>query len=515
MYRTGSLVCAACLWPRLVFAGYFEPSLNRLKVCSRGVCADEILLSLSMTSGTMNDGKEYSVEFPSVADTDGVVWTFVAPWTVTWTSLVTESIHKATFKKKVKGQEEIRTRIDKDRVCPWCPQNNKNSNGFCCSFGDLRAAGTADVNTTKSHHCLISSDWWDIYQLEHDHTRYTFRVHISRPRLNSEGFLDTVETTWHIDSDGAELAVTVPERDDTSSLDYLSHREVVEMVAPGFSSTHFLRKTSTSLESEFLFRGMLLPVEFVDWSGNTCKTGVAKEGFNLEANYCDRDADFCNGKQVNVLYDRDVVLAGTGGQPLYLIEEFCEGNATSFQVEDSVYIITCPFTVDTYTEVSIKFPVYEKDFELSLVTEVTGQCSDMCPDLYDVACLVNHECWQTIGIMMLSLTFFCAGVCFVCCIVAKKRTALKQHVSSMRKSKADPDVLTSSTHGGSLGSSSWGLKPEMISQCGAPTLSSLSQPVMSLYGVPQMQVQCSQYGAPIQSAPQSQRSQYGAAMYVQ
>merc|ERR1712136_212054 len=307
---------------------------------------------------------------------------------------------------------------------------------------------------------------------------------------------ETVESTWYVHADGVEHVVTVPEEDDTSSddtssLDYLSHSEVMAMVPPGFSGRHFLVPTD-SVSSEFVFGGMLLPVDFVDESGYTCKTGVTRDGFAYEANYCDRDADYCNGKQVNVLYNRDVVLSSEpGGQPLYWIDGLCLGNATSVEVSETVHMITCPFTVDTYTEVSITFPAFDSDFEMLLVPEVTGQCPEMCPNRYDIACLMEHECYQIIGIMMLSLTFFCAGVLCVCCIVSRKRKALKEHVEGMRKSKTDP---SSSTRGVPT-ASSWNTAPEMLSQRGAPTLSSCAQPVMSMYGAPQMQVQCSQYGA--------------------
>merc|ERR1712136_355478 len=267
---------------------------------------------------------------------------------------------------------------------------------------------------------------------------------------------ETVESTWYVHADGVEHVVTVPEEDDTSSddtssLDYLSHSEVMAMVPPGFSGRHFLVPTD-SVSSEFVFGGMLLPVDFVDESGYTCKTGVTSDGF-------------------------------------------CLGNATSVEVSETVHMITCPFTVDTYIEVSITFPAFDSDFEMLLVPEVTGQCPEMCPNRYDIACLMEHECYQIIGIMMLSLTFFCAGVLCVCCIVSRKRKALKEHVVGMRKSKTDP---SSSTRGVPT-ASSWNTAPEMLSQRGAPTLSSCAQPVMSMYGAPQMQVQCSQYGAPMGS----------------
>ena len=58
MYWTKSLACVACLWPRLFATEYFEPQLNLLNVCSRGVCADEIKLSLAIRGGKMNDGKD-------------------------------------------------------------------------------------------------------------------------------------------------------------------------------------------------------------------------------------------------------------------------------------------------------------------------------------------------------------------------------------------------------------------------------------------------------------------------
>ena len=189
--------------------------------------------------------KEYSVEFPSVADAEGVVWNFVAPWTVTWTTLASESVYIATHFATVYGQEEEITRIDKSTSCPNCALGNKFSDPFCCSFGDPRAEGTADMSSTMSHHCLTRSDKWDIHSLEHDRTRYAFKVHISRPRLNTDGFMETVESTWYVHADGVEHVVTVPEEDDTSSddtssLDYLSHSEVMAMVPPGFSGRHFL-----------------------------------------------------------------------------------------------------------------------------------------------------------------------------------------------------------------------------------------------------------------------------------
>merc|ERR1712135_202143 len=86
----------------------------------------------------------------------------------------------------------------------------------------------------------------------------------------------------------------------------------------------------------------------------------------------------------------------------------------------------------------------------------------------------------------------------------------EKRVLSMRKSKEDRDARTSSMKSSTIGGSLLGPPPQMMSQCGAPTLPAMSQcgaptlPAMSQYGVP-MQSQGgalpmgSQYGAPMQS----------------
>eukprot|EP00450_Noctiluca_scintillans_P038828 CAMPEP_0194478168 /NCGR_PEP_ID=MMETSP0253-20130528/1710_1 /TAXON_ID=2966 /ORGANISM="Noctiluca scintillans" /LENGTH=577 /DNA_ID=CAMNT_0039317233 /DNA_START=42 /DNA_END=1775 /DNA_ORIENTATION=+ len=513
MYRTGSLVCAACLWPRLVVGEYFEPHLKLEEVCGEGACVDQIILSLSLPSGAINDGQENSIEFPSVADSMGTVWTFVAPWTVKWTALATESIHKLTFEAEVESTYEQRNRLDKSNTCPVC-EDSSNGAGFCCSYGNLRSAGVADTKHLMSQHCLISSNKWYVYSLEHDRTHYTFEVKINRPFRNTEGFLVDDETTWHIDSDRTEFVVTEPE-DDPSSFEYSSHREVSAMSAQGFSGRYYLRPVSADdqLELSSLHDGMLLPLDFVDWSGLECATGIQERGFDAQSLYCDRDTDVCNEKQVQLLFDNDVILAASGVQPLYWIQGFCEGEATTYDVEEFSYI-NCPFSADLHSAVNIKMPVNEKDFGLWIGFVTDGTCSGICPDLYDVVCFVNNSCWRPIGIMFLTVTFICVGVCFFCYIIVTKQKALEQRVRSMRKSKEDRDALTSSTSGGSLGLSSLGSAPQMMSQCGVPTLPSLSPPVMSQYGVLPMETKCSQYGVPMQSQGGALPlgSQFGAPM---
>ena len=59
MYRTGSLVCAACLWSGFVVAENFEANLKLENSCNaEGVCEDQIVLSLSLPNGATSVGQD-------------------------------------------------------------------------------------------------------------------------------------------------------------------------------------------------------------------------------------------------------------------------------------------------------------------------------------------------------------------------------------------------------------------------------------------------------------------------
>merc|ERR1712136_601951 len=212
------------------------------------------------------------------------------------------------------------------------------------------------------------------------------------------------------------------------------------------------------------------------------------------------------------LFVEDMALVGDGEQPLYLLQGYCEGRATVFEVDEEYYI-RCPFSPDLNLEVSIRMPVSEEQYG-SWIAFVSDEstCSAKCPDFYDVVCFVNNSCWRPIGIMFLTLTFICVGLCFCCYLVVQKQKALEKRVLSMRKSKEERDARTSSMKSSTIGGSLLGPPPQMMSQCGAPTL-----PAMSQYGVLPMETQGSQYGVPMQSqgGELPMGSQYGAPMQSQ
>jgi len=254
---------------------------------------------------------------------------------------------------------------------------------------------------------------------------------------DAEGFLSDIETTWYIDSDVAQRMVTKPERDDPSSLEYLPHRDVLELSAPGLLEKFLVRPLTSddaSVVSEnFVHNAVLLPHEFVDMTGDTCVTGVAEAGFMEHMNFCNLDSDFCNGKQVQTLWERDVA-RGEPEASEYWIRGFCLDTAYTFE-DGGTTFLSCPFSVDFYSEVQIITPVLEEDLVMFFVTEAT--CSDTCPNLFDIVCFVDNSCWRPIIIVLFLLTFSCVGVCLLVFLFMKKQKALEQHVKNMRKSKED------------------------------------------------------------------------------
>jgi len=397
----------------------------------------------------------------------------------------------------------------------WCPTtgtvrcstNQGFGIGFCCQHGDLRAAGTADSAGTVSLHCGRKANpvtTWGIYELEYDRTRYSFRVTINRPRLDAEGFLSDMETTWYIDSDVAQRVVTSPERDDPSSLEYVPHREVLEMSASGLLDKSLLRpltSTDDSMVSEnFVHNAVLLPHEFVDLTGETCATGVTKAGFMDQADFCHLDAGFCNDKQVQLLWEADVA-RGEPDASEYWIRGFCQDTAYTFEEDDTTFL-SCPFPVDFYSEVKINIPVLEEDLAMSEFVVTEKSCSDTCPNLFDIVCFVDNSCWRPIIIVVFLLTFSCVGVCLLVFLFMKKHKSLEQHVKNMRKSKEDRQAMTSSMGGANNSpmpvGSSWSTMappqmvsgasmnlPSQMSQCGAlPMGSQFQAPVLSQGGAP-------------------------------
>jgi len=504
-------VCAACLWSRFVVAENFESHLKLENSCNdEGVCEDQIVLSLSLPSGVTSRGQEGSVEFPSVADSVGTVWTFVAPWTVKWTSLTTESIHQLTYESQALSSREERFRVDKADGCPVC-DNTKYIEGFCCEYGTLRSEGIADDKTLMSQHCLRHRSRWYFYIMERVRTHYTFEVKINRPFRDTEGFMVDDEITWYFDSDRPEFVLVEPEDNpDRNSYEYSSHKEVSEMSAPGLEGRYFARKfvDGDKWDIQFLNDVMLFPFEFLDKSGLGCVTGINQEGWDAQSLYCNQDPDACNDKMIHELYDIDTALGGEGEQAFYWIQGFCDKRATVFDV-DELYYLRCPFYANLQSQISLRMPVDEEQKGSWIATVSDGTCSTNCPDFYDVVCFVNNSCWRPIGIMFLTLTFICVGLCFLCYLVVKKQKALEKRVVNMRKSKEDRDARTSSMTSSMIGGSLLGPPPQMMSQCGAPTL-----PAMSQYGVLPMETQGSQYGVPMQSQGGAlpMGSQFGAPM---
>merc|ERR1712012_1075923 len=340
------------------------------------------------------------------------------------------------------------------------------------------------------------------------------------------GFMVDDETTWSFDSDRPELVVMTPEDNpNPSSHEYSWHKEVSEMSAPGFSGRYYLKKWDESKwKVTTVHQAMLFPMEFVDSSGLGCAMGMNQEGWELQGLHCDKDPDVCNDKMATKLFVEDIALVGDKEQPLYLLQGYCEGRATVFEADDEFYYIRCPFSPDLNLEVSIRMPVSEEQYG-SWIAFVSDEstCSAKCPDFYDVVCFVNNSCWRPIGIMFLTLTFICVGLCFCCYLVVQKQKALEKRVLSMRKSKEERDARTSSMKSSTIGGSLLGPPPQMMSQCGAPTLPAMSQsgaptlPAMSQYGVLPMETQGSQYGVPMQSQGGAlpMGSQYGAPMQSQ
>jgi hypothetical protein len=336
--------------------------------------------------------------------------------------------------------------------------------------------------------------------LEYDRTRYSFRVTINIPRLDAEGFLSDMETTWYIDSDVAQRMVTLPERDDPSSLEYLPHREVLEMSASGLLDKLLLRpltSTDASMVSEnFAHNAVLLPHEFVDTTGETCVTGVARAGFTAQADFCNLDAGFCNDKQVQVLWEADVA-RGEPDASEYWIRGFCQDTAYAFE-EGGTTFLSCPFPVDFYSEVQIKMPVLEEDSVMSEFVVTEASCSDTCPNLFDIVCFVDNSCWRPIIIVLFLLTFACVGVCLLVFLFMKKHKSLEQHVKNMRKSKEDRQAMTSSMGGANSPLPMTMAPPQMVpggsmnlpsqmSQCGAlPMGSQFQAPMLSQGGAPMM-----------------------------
>jgi len=505
-------VCAACLWSRFVVAENFESHLSLENSCNdEGVCEDQIVLSLSLPSSATSRGQEGSVEFPSVADSVGTVWTFVAPWTVKWTSLTAESIHQLTFTTQALSSVEDRFRVDKADECPVCA-NTRFGDGFCCDYGTLRSEGIADDNTLMSQHCLRQRSRWYFYSMEHVRTHYTFEVKINRPFRDTEGFMVDDEITWYFDSDRPEFVLMEPEDNpDKNSYEYSSHKEVSEMSAQGFEGRYFARRfvDGDKWDIQFLNDVMLFPIEFVDKSGLTCVTGVKQEGWEAQSLYCNQDPDVCNEKMIHELFDVDTKLGGEGGQPLYWIQGFCENRASLFDVDEELYYLRCPFYANLESQITFRMPVDEEQKGSWIATVSDGTCSTKCPDFYDVVCFVNNSCWRPIGIMFSALTFICVGVCFLCYLIMMKQKALEKRLVSMRKSKEERDAsLTRSS-----GLASLGPAPQMVSQCGAP----MAPPAMSQYGVLPMETQGSQYGVPMQSqgGAMPMGSQFGAPMQSQ
>ena len=62
------------------------------------------------------------------------------------------------------------------------------------------------------------------------------------------------------------------------------------------------------------------------------------------------------------LFVEDMALVGDREQPLYLLQGYCEGRATVFEVDEEFYYIRCPFSPDLNLEVSIRMPVSEEQY---------------------------------------------------------------------------------------------------------------------------------------------------------